>query len=142
MWGTAEVRGTAVRLSTHNRRAFLTQFMLLVGRAFTIMMRERATNIARFGQVSVGRPLRCCGPRATCVSSSHAASLRHQVLVFSVLLSLIWLNEAEGDAASNVQAVAGVIFFLLINQVRAELRASCFSDREATFCALLAVARR
>jgi hypothetical protein len=43
------------------------------------------------------------------------------VIVFSILLSLIWLNEAEGNNAANVQAVAGVIFFLLINQVSAQL---------------------
>lgn len=37
------------------------------------------------------------------------------MIVFSILLSLIWSNEAD-DSAASVQSVAGVFFFLLINQ--------------------------
>lgn len=38
-----------------------------------------------------------------------------QVIASTLLLSLIWSNEAN-DSATSVQSVAGVLFFLLINQ--------------------------
>ncbi len=51
------------------------------------MIRERATNIARFGQT----------------------------VILSVLLGLIWL-QVGGSKSSSVSSVAGVLFFVLINQ--------------------------
>ncbi|KAK4535738.1 hypothetical protein CDCA_CDCA06G1763 [Cyanidium caldarium] len=73
-----------------NRRTYATrwpmQFALLFARAFKLVTRERFSNIARLAQT----------------------------LIFSVLLGLIWLN--TGRNSGDTHAIAGVLFFLLINQ--------------------------
>ena len=81
----------------------MAQFALLLQRAALIVKREKAINVARM----------------------------MQTLVFAVLLGLIWLQEGGEESGSAVQSTAGVIFFLLINQVglrgeeRGAARGSC-----------------
>ncbi|KAK4531075.1 hypothetical protein CCYA_CCYA06G1932 [Cyanidiococcus yangmingshanensis] len=62
------------------------QFALLMKRSFSLMIREKGTNVARLAQT----------------------------LIFAIVLGLIWLNTARN--ASDFSAVPGVLFFLLINQ--------------------------
>jgi ATP-binding cassette subfamily G (WHITE) protein 2 len=66
------------------------QFALLVRRSFNLMIRERDANLARI----------------------------LQTIMFAVVLGLIWLN--TGRNAADFGAVAGVLFFLLINQAFVE----------------------
>eukprot|EP00056_Hartaetosiga_gracilis_P009100 m.130709 g.130709 ORF g.130709 m.130709 type:complete len:381 (-) comp13059_c1_seq9:160-1302(-) len=65
-----------------------TQFKVIFGRSLKIMRREKATNIARI----------------------------MQVIVFSLLLGMIWLNEGRNLDGMGTQAMTGAIFFILINQ--------------------------
>ncbi|EGD79576.1 ABC transporter [Salpingoeca rosetta] len=68
--------------------SFLRQFVLLYQRSLKAMAREKIDNIARLGQT----------------------------VVFSIILGIIWLNEGGSGDSSSVQAIAGAMFFLLINQ--------------------------
>uniref|UniRef100_A0A7S1THM9 Probable ATP-dependent transporter ycf16 n=1 Tax=Compsopogon caeruleus TaxID=31354 RepID=A0A7S1THM9_9RHOD len=66
------------------------EFGLLLKRSFQLMAREKTANIARFVQV----------------------------LIFSILLGVIWLNIGRGDNSvpSNFRALTGVLFFAVVNQ--------------------------
>eukprot|EP00180_Rhodochaete_pulchella_P003226 Plantae.Rhodophyta-Rhodochaete_pulchella.ctg535.p1 GENE.Plantae.Rhodophyta-Rhodochaete_pulchella.ctg535~~Plantae.Rhodophyta-Rhodochaete_pulchella.ctg535.p1 ORF type:complete len:687 (+),score=138.17 Plantae.Rhodophyta-Rhodochaete_pulchella.ctg535:112-2172(+) len=70
------------------------EFGLVLRRTFKLVLREKAGNIARLVQT----------------------------IIFGLLLGLIWLNEArdfDPDTPPNqrqVQAIGGIIFFLLVNQ--------------------------
>ena len=39
-----------------------------------------------------------------------------QTVIFSVLLGLIWLNNGGNKSGPNVQSIAGLLFFIMINQ--------------------------
>eukprot|EP00043_Microstomoeca_roanoka_P000728 m.28780 g.28780 ORF g.28780 m.28780 type:complete len:766 (+) comp10476_c0_seq2:346-2643(+) len=68
--------------------SWLAQFKLLLQRAGRILTRERATNVARI----------------------------MQALFFSIILGIIWFDEGGDDSGSSIQAIAGALFFILINQ--------------------------
>eukprot|EP00871_Galdieria_phlegrea_P002216 jgi/Galph1/2996/GphlegSOOS_G1665.1 len=68
--------------------SYLLEFLLLAGRAFKLERREKASNIARIAQT----------------------------LFFAVFLGLIWLNKGRNISHYNYEAVAGILFFLLIQQ--------------------------
>lgn len=74
------------------------QFFVLLGRASLITKREKAVNIARIMQVYTGSR-----------SSIHKVV---QTVVFSILLGLIWINEASDDSGTTVRSTAGVLFFV------------------------------
>lgn len=68
--------------------SWFTQFRLLIQRSGRSLVRERASNIAMISQS----------------------------IFFSILLGLIWLKVGNLYSSADVQAIAGVIFFLLVNQ--------------------------
>eukprot|EP00039_Didymoeca_costata_P012713 m.184618 g.184618 ORF g.184618 m.184618 type:complete len:667 (-) comp15561_c0_seq2:148-2148(-) len=67
--------------------SWMTQFTLLSSRALRIMAREKANNIAQV----------------------------MQNLIFGILVGLIWLQEGRDPYGQHLQSIAGVIFFILIN---------------------------
>lgn len=68
--------------------SWFTQFGLLTKRAYLSLTREKASNMAMFGQN----------------------------VFFALLLGLIWLREGSRKTGEAVQAIAGILFFLLVNQ--------------------------
>ncbi|GJD12434.1 ABC transporter G family member 22 [Galdieria sulphuraria] len=68
--------------------SYMFEFMLLAKRAFKLETREKASNIARIAQT----------------------------LFFAVFLGLIWLNKGRNISYHDYDAIAGILFFLLINQ--------------------------
>ncbi|GJQ09948.1 hypothetical protein GpartN1_g1739.t1 [Galdieria partita] len=68
--------------------SYTFEFLLLAKRAFKLEIREKASNIARVAQT----------------------------LFFAVFLGLIWLNKGRNISYRDYDAVAGILFFLLINQ--------------------------
>lgn len=77
----------------HAERKYATswpqQLITLSKRAFSIALRDKATNFAQLGQT----------------------------IVFSVILALIWMNEAKGlGSTGTVPSIAGCLFFIAVNQ--------------------------
>lgn len=67
---------------------WFNEFRVLCTRAMKLAFRERAANGARLGQV----------------------------IFFSILLGLIWLNNGRKESLPERQSLAGVLFFIVINQ--------------------------
>lgn len=67
---------------------WFNEFRVLCTRALKLAFRERAANGARLGQV----------------------------IFFSILLGLIWLNNGRKESLPERQSLAGVLFFIVINQ--------------------------
>lgn len=68
--------------------SWINQFTILCNRSLKLALRERTANGARFGQV----------------------------LFFSIILGLIWLNNGRSDEEEVRKSIPGVFFFLVINQ--------------------------
>eukprot|EP00178_Gracilaria_changii_P026509 TRINITY_DN815_c0_g1_i2.p1 TRINITY_DN815_c0_g1~~TRINITY_DN815_c0_g1_i2.p1 ORF type:complete len:645 (+),score=141.24 TRINITY_DN815_c0_g1_i2:205-2139(+) len=68
--------------------SWLNEFSVLCNRAVKLAFRERAANGARLGQV----------------------------IFFSILLGLIWLNNGREEELSKRQSLSGILFFIAINQ--------------------------
>ena len=83
----------------HHSHSYATswfrQLWLLSKRCGSITLRDKATNFALLGQT----------------------------IIFSVILALIWLKEGKDLGGSTVQSIAGALFFIVVNQVRACLSA-------------------
>ncbi|EGD81253.1 ATP-binding cassette transporter G2 [Salpingoeca rosetta] len=54
--------------------------------------------------------------RATLRDKINNFSSLGQTLLFSIILGVIWLNEGDGISSNSVQAIAGALFFVVVNQ--------------------------
>lgn len=68
--------------------SWINEFTVLCNRAIKLAFRERASNVVRLVQV----------------------------IFFSIVLGLIWLNNGRGDSLEERESLKGVLFFIIINQ--------------------------
>lgn len=79
---------TSTEATMKYNTSFGTQFWLLTHRSIKAMMREKVDNISRISQT----------------------------ILFAIILGIIWINEGNKTSSNSIQAVAGAMFFLLVNQ--------------------------
>lgn len=88
--GGEEVEGKEVELKDKQyQTSWINEFSVLCGRAVKLALREKVSNVVRLVQV----------------------------VIFAVILGLIWLsNGRDEDSFEAQQSIAGVLFFIIINQ--------------------------
>lgn len=76
---------------TEFQTSWVNEFIVLCSRSTRLAVREKASNVVRLGQV----------------------------IFFSIILGLIWLNNGRDDDNRDAQgSLAGVLFFIIINQCK------------------------